>query len=65
MKISMDKNYTTLEGDPVVIYSTSGVGNYPVHGAIAGEINTWAVDGRYWPKGSKNTTKYDLLEVGE
>lgn len=34
MKIEVGKKYKTRSGDPVRIYATDGLGDYPVHGAF-------------------------------
>lgn len=37
----------TRGGRDVLIYATDGKGDYPIHGALDGQIETWTIDGKY------------------
>ena len=66
MKVTMVKQYETVDGHKVRIYCTDGGGRFPVHGAML-EGDTWnpvewLADGKWLSKGSPPTIR-DLREV--
>ncbi len=58
MKIDITKQYKTLDGRDVKIYTTEHGGAYPVVGSVGGRVYVWAVNGY-----SPNSDDYDLIEV--
>lgn len=46
--ISMDNEYMTRDGRNVTLYTIKGVGKYPIHGSVDGEIATWKKDGGWF-----------------
>lgn len=61
MKISMDKKYKTVDGQPVQLISVSGRSQFPVVGYIGGSTIPlcWQMDGRYY----SGVVKNDLIEI--
>lgn len=68
MLVSTDKQYRTIEGKEVRIYSTDNGGNYPVHGAVRDEkhdqwdIYEWTAEGKQCIT-PRDTDPHNLVEV--
>lgn len=63
MNIQMDKEYTTVDGRPVVIYNIMDDKGFPVHGAWQGSGGEWYVQ-QWTLQGTALTTckKVHLIE---
>jgi len=65
-KIQKSKKYKTRDGEDVIIYTTEGGGDYPVHGAVKvspqqTELQQWTSDGRFYINRSDEDGR-DLFE---
>mgnify|MGYP000373171989 CR=1 FL=1 len=68
--ISLDKNYTTRSGTPVVIYAVYNQYDSPqTHGAIIFPHTamqcTWTLNGCFYEDGCEDECGLDLVEIGQ
>lgn len=47
MKIDINKQYKTSDGQPVKIYTTEHEGVFPVVGGNGGDVYEWSVNGKH------------------
>lgn len=61
--ISKDKKYRTRDGKEARVYATDAGGDYPIHGAVKDDDDTWNT--KCWTEGGRNMEdwKDDLIEV--
>lgn len=68
-KIDINKKYKTRSGLDVIIYSVTGGGDCPVHGAWWNNVGTYYFVDRWTEYGYNSSDNeesgYDLIEVGE
>jgi len=61
--ISMDKKYTTRDGQEVRLLCVDRGGNFPIVGIVGGELYVWSPEGKFTKLSC--SSDFDLIEAPE